>query len=59
VRPKAIANRLMGGRVSHTAIDKEIYLQWQQFLRTLWPGKPVRLDIVWVLEPSSDEPLSG
>ena len=58
VSPKAIANRLMGTEFSLTAIDKEIYLQWQQFLRTLWPGKPVQLDIVGVLErrPSTEEP---
>lgn len=57
VSPRAIANRLMGSEFSLTAIDKEIYLQWQQFLRSLWPGKPVQLDIVWVLErrPSGEE----
>lgn len=58
VSPRAIASRLLGSEFSLTAIDKEIYLEWQQFLRSLWPGKPVQLDIVWVLErrPSGAEP---
>jgi len=30
-------------------MNKETYLAWQEFLRSLWPGKPVMLDIIWVL----------
>ncbi|PYU67684.1 MAG: hypothetical protein DMG49_18060 [Acidobacteria bacterium] len=32
------------------AINKEIYLVWQEFFRSLRPGKPLMLDIIWVLE---------
>lgn len=54
---RAVAKRIVGNEFSLTAIDKEIYLQWQHFLRTLWPGKRVQLDIIWVLErrPGSGE----
>lgn len=48
--PRAVAKQLIGTEFSLAAIDKETYVVWQEFLRELWPGKPVQLDIVWVLE---------
>ena len=54
----AVAKRIVGNEFSLAAIDKEIYLQWQALFRSLWPGKPVQLDLIWALErrPSSGEP---
>jgi len=46
--PRAVARHLVGNEFSLTAIDnKEMYVRWQDFFRTLWPGKPVQLDIIW------------
>jgi len=43
--------RAFGSEFSLTAIaTKEIYLAWQELLRFLYPGKPIMLDIIWVLE---------
>lgn len=55
---RAVARRIVGNEFSLAAIDKEIYLQWQALFRSLWPGKPVQLDVIWALErkPSSGEP---
>jgi hypothetical protein len=55
---RAVAKRIVGNEFSLAAIDKEIYLQWQGLFRSLWPGKPVQLDLIWALErrPSSGEP---
>jgi hypothetical protein len=47
--PKTIA-RAMGDEFSLTAINKELYLAWQELLRSLYPVKPVMLDIIWVHE---------
>jgi hypothetical protein len=48
--PKMVS-RAWGNEFSLTAVaTKEIYLAWQELLRTLYPGKPVQLDIIWVLE---------
>lgn len=47
---RGVARKLQGNEFSLTSIDKELYLAWQQFLRTLYPAKPVFLDIIWVLE---------
>ncbi len=44
-------NRAWGSEFSLTGIvTKEIYLSWQDLLRELYPGKPVALDVIWVLE---------
>jgi hypothetical protein len=53
-----IAKRIVGTEFSLGAIDKEMYLQWQALFRSLWPGKPVQLDLIWALErrPGSGEP---
>jgi hypothetical protein len=48
--PKGCGTRLLGNEFSLVGINKEMYLAWQEFLRSLWPGKPVMLDIIWVLE---------
>jgi hypothetical protein len=47
---RTVARQLVGAEFSLAAIDKETYLAWQGLLRDLWPGKPVQLDIIWVLE---------
>jgi len=39
---------LIGNEFSVTAINKEIYITWQRLLHSLWPGKPVMLDFVWL-----------
>jgi hypothetical protein len=31
-------------------------LAWQEFLRSLWPGKPVMLDTIWFLERGAKVP---
>jgi len=41
---------LLGQEFALVGLNKEIYLAWQDLLRSLWPGKPVELDIIWVLE---------
>jgi hypothetical protein len=48
--PRAVERALLGNEFSLVGINKEIYLAWQEFLRSLWPGKPLMLDIIWVLE---------
>jgi hypothetical protein len=50
--PRSIAYLMLGHEFSLAAIDKETYLAWQEFFRTLYPGKPVALDIIWALERS-------
>lgn len=61
---KSAARRLVGAECSLVGMDKEMYLAWQHLLRNLWPGKPVQLDIIWVLErrpiplSADDEPES-
>ncbi len=47
---KTMARGLVGNEFSLAAINKEIYLGWQELLRSLWPGKPVTLDTLWVVE---------
>jgi hypothetical protein len=48
--PKMVS-RSWGNEFSLTGVMmKEIYLAWQEILRSLYPGKPVMLDIIWVLE---------
>jgi hypothetical protein len=50
--PKLVS-RAWGAEFSLTGIAiKEIYLAWQEMLRVLYPGKPVTLDIIWMLERS-------
>jgi hypothetical protein len=50
--PKLVS-RAWGAEFSLTGIVmKEIYLAWQEMLRVLYPGKPVTLDIIWMLERS-------
>lgn len=34
---------------SLVGINKEIYLAWQELLRSLYPAKPVMLDVIWAL----------
>jgi hypothetical protein len=49
---RGVARQLQGNEFSLTSIDKEQYLAWQQLLRSLYPAKPVLLDIIWVHERS-------
>lgn len=48
--PQSVERVLLGNEFSLVGINKEIYLAWQEFFRLLWPGKPLMLDIIWVLE---------
>lgn len=48
--PSLVRRALFGDEFSLVGINKEIYLAWQELLRSLWPGKPLMLDIIWVLE---------
>jgi hypothetical protein len=47
---KMIEQAFFGNKFSLVGINKEMYLAWQELLRSLWSGKPVMLDIIWVLE---------
>jgi len=47
---RTMARSLIGSEFSLSAINQETYLAWQAFLRSLYPAKPVMLDVVWVLE---------
>jgi hypothetical protein len=55
--PRMIGQALLGNEFSLVGMNKEMYLAWQEFLRSLWPGKPVMLDIIWVLERAKVPPL--
>jgi hypothetical protein len=48
--PRMVERAVLGEEFSLIGINKETYLAWQEFLRSLWPGKPVVLDTIWVLE---------
>lgn len=50
-KPSLVA-RAMGDEFSLTAMNKEFYVAWQELLRSLYPAKPVMLDIIWVHERS-------
>jgi hypothetical protein len=58
---RAVAKRFAGAEHSLAAVDKEMYLEWQALLRTLWPVKPVQFDLGWALErrPSSSDASSA
>jgi hypothetical protein len=46
-----VVSRAWGAEFSLTGIAiKEIYLAWQEMLRVLYPGKPVALDNIWMVE---------
>jgi hypothetical protein len=47
---RGLARMLAGKEFSLAAVDKELYLAWQDFFRDLWPAKPLMLDIIWFLE---------
>jgi hypothetical protein len=54
--PRMIGQALLGNEFS-LGMNKEIYLAWQEFLRSLWPGKPVVLDTIWFLKRGAKVPL--
>ncbi len=47
---RGAARQLLGAELALTAVNKEIYLAWQDLLRSIYPGKPVLLDVIWALE---------
>ncbi len=47
---RAAARKYLGGEFSLTAINKEVYLAWQELFRSIYPPKPVTLDTAWMLE---------
>jgi hypothetical protein len=55
--PRAVSRALLGKEFSLVGMNKETYLAWQEFLRSLWPGKPVMLDTIWALERAKVPPL--
>lgn len=57
--PRMIGQALLGSEFSLVGMNKEMYLAWQAFLRSLWPGKPVVLDTIWFLERGAKVPLAG
>jgi hypothetical protein len=57
--PRMIGQALLGSEFSLVGMNKEMYLAWQEFLRSLWPGKPVVLDTIWFLERGAKVPLVG
>lgn len=57
--PRMIGQALLGNEFSLVGMNKEMYLAWQEFLRSLWPGKPVALDTIWFLERGAKVPLAG
>jgi hypothetical protein len=48
--PKSLARRILGSEFSLSAINKPLYIAWQALLRSLYPAKPVLLDVVWAME---------
>jgi len=48
--PRSVAAGLVRQEFSLVGIDKETYLAWQELLRSLYPAKPVLLDVIWSLE---------
>ncbi len=56
VTPRALGRALLGNEFSLVGMNKEMYLAWQHFLRSLWPGKPVVLDTIWFLERGAKVP---
>ena len=55
--PRAVSRALLGNEFSLVGMNKETYFAWQEFLRSLWPGKPVMLDTIWALERVKVPPL--
>jgi hypothetical protein len=49
-KPRTVEQALLGTEFSLVGINKQVYLAWQELLRSLYPGKPVALDIIWMLE---------
>lgn len=47
---RTLARLLAGSEFSLAAVNKEAYLAWQGLFRSLYPGKPLTLDLIWVLE---------
>lgn len=56
--PRLIGQALLGNEFS-LGMNKEIYLAWQEFLRSLSPGKPAVLDTIWFLKRGAKVPPVG
>jgi len=48
--PRSFARMVVGNEFALSGITRELYDAWQNLLRSLYPAKPVMLDIIWVLE---------
>lgn len=48
--PRSLARTALGNEFALSAVNRELYIAWQALLRSLYPAKPVVLDIIWVLE---------
>lgn len=48
--PGTVERMLLRQKFSLAGINKEMYAAWQEFLVSLYPAKPVALDIIWALE---------
>ncbi len=46
----ALTRKVIGNEFSLGAIDAETYIAWQELFRSLFPVKPVMLDIIWFAE---------
>jgi len=48
--PRQVERMLLRQQFSLAGINRETYAAWQDFLISLYPAKPIALDIIWVLE---------
>ncbi len=49
-KPSTVERTLMRNEFSLVGINKDMYIAWQEILRTLYPAKPVALDVIWVFQ---------
>lgn len=50
ITPAKAGRMLFTNQFSLVGINRDMYSAWQELLSALYPGKPVALDIIWVLE---------
>jgi hypothetical protein len=48
--PREVERILLRQQFSLAGINREMYTAWQDLLFSLYPAKPIALDIIWVLE---------
>jgi hypothetical protein len=56
---RSLARMVLGDEFALAAINRELYIAWQTLLRSLYPAKPVLLDIIWVLERNGQKKASA